>query len=341
MWGTTLCPDPYGRIPRPPGASVPRETAVLTVLMAIIEPFLLIALGFLLKRTRRFSSKELWNGVEKLVFWVLFPPLLFNSVASAQLSGLNTAAFLAAGCFAMTGGIFMAKGVSVLAPADPMTDASVRQTGYRYNAYICFAMALNLYGKDVMALAALLAGVWVPISNAIAVTDLSCAANKGRGTDVRSIVQNVVTNPLIVATLAGLAANILRHTTGLTVPVFVTKILSTLGNASTATALLAIGAGLAVEEFSRYRWLITLSTIQRLVVLPAFALAMGLAAGLEPRFMAALMCYAMVPTANSCYIMASRMGGNGAVVSDLTSVEVLASLVTIPLWCVLLERLVF
>ncbi len=115
--------------------------------MAIIEPFLLIALGFLLKRTRRFSSKELWNGVEKLVFWVLFPPLLFNSVASAQLSGLNTAAFLAAGCFAMTGGIFMAKGVSVLAPADPMTDASVRQTGYRYNAYICFAMALNLYGK--------------------------------------------------------------------------------------------------------------------------------------------------------------------------------------------------
>ena len=260
--------------------------------MAIIEPLLLIALGFLLKRTRRFSSKELWDGVEKLVFWVLFPPLLFNSVASAQLSGLNTAAFLAAGCFAMTGGIFMAKGVSVLAPADPMTDASVRQTGYRYNAYICFAMALNLYGKDVMA-------------------------------------------------LAGLAANILRHTTGLTVPVFVTKILSTLGNASTATALLAIGAGLAVEEFSRYRRLITLSTIQRLVVLPAFALAMGLAAGLEPRFMAALMCYAMVPTANSCYIMASRMGGNGAVVSDLTSVEVLASLVTIPLWCVLLERLVF
>lgn len=53
------------------------------------------------------------------------------------------------------------------------------------------------------------------------------------------------------------------------------------------------------------------------------------------------MCYAMVPTANSCYIMASRMGGNGPAVSDLTSVEVLAALVTIPLWCIALSRWVF
>mgnify|MGYP001538104018 CR=1 FL=1 len=288
---------------------------MFSVLSAVLEPFLLIALGYALRGTKRFGAKELWDGVEKLVFWVLFPPLLFNSVAHAKLTGLDTAEFLLFGTLAMATGVFMAKAVSKMAPADPMTDASVRQTGYRFNSYICFALALNMYGQEALALVALLTGIWVPISNAIAVADLS--------------------------TLAGLFANILSHLTGFQVPNFITKIFSSLGSASMATALLAIGAGLAVEDFARYKKLIALSTIQRLIVLPAVALAVAVATGLADTQTAALMCYAVVPTANSCYIMAARMGGNGPVVSDLTSVEVLVSLATIPMWCMALQAFVF
>ena len=145
---------------------------MFSVLSAVLEPFLLIALGYALRGTKRFGAKELWDGVEKLVFWVLFPPLLFNSVAHAKLTGLDTAEFLLFGTLAMATGVFMAKAVSKMAPADPMTDASVRQTGYRFNSYICFALALNMYGQEALALVALLTGIWVPISNAIAVADL-------------------------------------------------------------------------------------------------------------------------------------------------------------------------
>ena len=302
---------------------------MFSVLSAVLEPFLLIALGYALRGTKRFGAKELWDGVEKLVFWVLFPPLLFNSVAHAKLTGLDTAEFLLFGTLAMATGVFMAKAVSKMAPADPMTDASVRQTGYRFNSYICFALALNMYGQEALALVALLTGIWVPISNAIAVADLSYAAKTGGKTSIGSIVKSIFTNPLIVSTLAGLFANILSHLTGFQVPNFLTKIFSSLGSASMATALLAIGAGLAVEDFARYKKLI------------ALALAVAVAAGLADTQTAALMCYAVVPTANSCYIMAARMGGNGPVVSDLTSVEVLVSLATIPLWCMALQAFVF
>ena len=274
---------------------------MFSVLSAVLEPFLLIALGYALRGTKRFGAKELWDGVEKLVFWVLFPPLLFNSVAHAKLTGLDTAEFLLFGTLAMATGVFMAKAVSKMAPADPMTDASVRQTGYRFNSYICFALK----------------------------------------TSVGSIVKSIFTNQLIVSTQAGLIANILSHLTGFQVPNFITKIFSSLGSASMATALLAIGAGLAVEDFARYKKLIALSTIQRLIVLPAVALAVAVATGLADTQTAALMCYAVVPTANSCYIMAARMGGNGPVVSDLTSVEVLVSLATIPMWCMALQAFVF
>ena len=47
---------------------------MFSVLSAVLEPFLLIALGYALRGTKRFGAKELWDGVEKLVFWVLFPP---------------------------------------------------------------------------------------------------------------------------------------------------------------------------------------------------------------------------------------------------------------------------
>lgn len=312
---------------------------MLSVLQSVLEPFLLIALGYALSGTKLFSAKSLWDGVEKLVFWVLFPPLLFNSVARASLSGVPAGKFLLVGTFAMAVGVLMAKVVSRLAPADPRTDASVRQTGYRFNSYICFALALNMYGEEVLALTALLTGVWVPISNAIAVADLSMAADKKGKTGPADIAKAIFTNPLIVATLAGLAANLLGRWTGFAVPSFLSKFCDSLGSASTATALLSIGAGLAVTDFSRYAKLITLSTLQRLAALPAFALCIALAADLGTSQTAALMCYAVVPTANSCFIMAARMEGNGAVVSDLTSIEVLMSLVTIPLWFVLLRSL--
>ena len=141
----------------------------------IIQPFILIALGFLLSRLRMFP-RSLWEGVEKLVYYVLFPPLLFNSVARAELTVSQTSLYLACGVGSMAAGMVLAWIVSKLAPADRLTDASIRQCGYRFNSYIGFAVVLALYGNTGMALFALLVGVWVPISNAVAVADLAAAS---------------------------------------------------------------------------------------------------------------------------------------------------------------------
>ena len=292
----------------------------MDTIAAILQPFCLIALGFVLVHLPLFP-RTLWDGVEKLVYYVLFPPLLFTSVAKADFVLSETGIFLAGGIFAMATGVYMAHVVSRLAPADPMTDASVRQTGYRFNSYICFAIALSIYGTDGLALVALLTGFWVPISNALAVADLvKSGADKGHKAGPLEVI------------LAGTFY-------GFKMPEFVMDLFGSLGSASVATALMAIGAGLAVEDFRRYAKLIALSTVQRLIVLPAVACIVGLVLQFNDVELGALMCYAVVPTANSCYIMAVRMGGNGPVVSDLTSVEVIASLATIPAWMSLLAWL--
>ena len=297
----------------------------------IIQPFILIALGFLLSRLRMFP-RSLWEGVEKLVYYVLFPPLLFNSVARAELTVSQTSLYLACGVGSMAAGMVLAWIVSKLAPADRLTDASIRQCGYRFNSYIGFAVVLALYGNTGMALFALLVGVWVPISNAVAVADLA-AASQSEGSGIKGILKSIFTNPLIIATLAGLFFNV----TGLQMPALVTSVFKSLGSASLALALMAIGSGLWLEDFRKYGKLISLATVARLIAVPAVSFTVGLYFHLTPVEMGALLSFTALPTANSCYILAVRMGGNGPAVADLTTVQTIAALATIPFWMGLLQ----
>ena len=66
----------------------------MDTIAAILQPFCLIALGFVLVHLPLFP-RTLWDGVEKLVYYVLFPPLLFTSVAKADFVLSETGIFLA------------------------------------------------------------------------------------------------------------------------------------------------------------------------------------------------------------------------------------------------------
>ena len=303
----------------------------MQVFLAIIQPFILIALGALLSRTRMFP-RTLWEGVEKLVYYVLFPPLLFNSVARAELSLSQASLYLACGVGSMTIGIALSWIVSKLAPAGRLSDASVRQCGYRFNSYIGFAVVLALYGNAGLALFALLVGVWVPICNAAAGADLTAAAG-GRGAGVAGIVKSIAKNPLILSTVAGLVFNV----AGLAMPSLVTSVFKSLGAASLSLALMAIGSGLKLSAFRAEARLLALASVEKLAALPAVSFCIGLAAGLSPLELGALLAFTALPTANSCYILAVRMGGDGPLVANLTTLQTVCSLVTLPCWMWLVQ----
>ncbi len=298
----------------------------MSVILLTLHPFLLILLGWVLRRRFQYT-RSWWDDVERLVFTVLFPPLLFRSVATAQLTITSASKFLLCGVASMLAGVLLAWVVSRLYPQDRRTDASVRQCGYRFNSYIGFALASVLSGTLGSALYALLLGVWVPISNIIAVTDLS-QATSAQQRSLSAHVRAVVTNPLIIATVLGLLFNLFS----IPLPALASSFFKTLGDASLAMALLAIGAGMEKIDLSKYGRLLAAATVQRLVLLPAVSIIAGRLLGLSGLELGALLCLTALPTANSCYIMAMRMGGNGPVVADLTTLQTLVSLLTIPMW---------
>ena len=101
--------------------------------VALIAPdFSIILLGLLLRLKCEYSE-DFWKQAERLVFYVLFPPLLFTSISGSSLSLGESAGFLAAGIGAMLIGVCASWCIRYLVKADLVTHASLFQCGFRFN----------------------------------------------------------------------------------------------------------------------------------------------------------------------------------------------------------------
>src|SRR3981189_2543853 len=60
------------------------------VIAALLPVFLLIVLGFVLKRSLMRLETQ-WHGLERLTYYVLFPALLIQTLVKADLSGVPVA----------------------------------------------------------------------------------------------------------------------------------------------------------------------------------------------------------------------------------------------------------
>lgn len=213
----------------------------------ILPDFLIIFLGLILRARLRYDD-AFWDAAERLVFKVLFPPLLFMSVAQSKITPSSAALFLSVGVASMLLAVGASASLRLFIKDNPVTHASVFQCGFRFNTYIGFSICLQLFDQTGFALLALLIAFWVPISNTIAVSVLASVVAKAEGGAVGkkpSIFKTVVTNPLIIATVLGLAWNV----TGWTIPTVPAVFLKHLGSASLAMGLLCIGAGLRLQAF--------------------------------------------------------------------------------------------
>src|ERR1044071_4428949 len=63
---------------------------VAIVIAALLPVFLLIVLGFILKRTLMRLDTQ-WHGLERLTYYVLFPTLLIQTLVKADLSTVPVA----------------------------------------------------------------------------------------------------------------------------------------------------------------------------------------------------------------------------------------------------------
>ncbi len=287
--------------------------------LLLLPDFCLIAAGYALCRLTPLN-RPLWDGVERLVYYLLFPTLLFASIVRYPTS-LDALLHLGGvGLLIVGTGAALALSLRAWPGVDPNLHASGQQTAFRFNSYVGLALAERLAGAQGVAWTALLISVCVPLCNVAAVWPLARQGGHGYG-------RELARNPLIIATAAGLLANAL----GLRLPEVASVTLQRIGSAAVPLGLMAAGAGLRFGALREGPGLAVALMAIRHAVLPALAIVLVLLLQLPPAQQAVVVAFASLPTASSAYVLAARMGGHGGYVAGLVTVSTLLAMPGLPL----------
>ncbi len=291
--------------------------------LLLLPDLALIALGFVLSRKLDWGP-DLWPGLERLVYYVLFPSLLIQSLLR------NPVDWAAAGPMALAV-VTIVLGTMALAalarPAlrpTPLRFASALQCAFRFNTYLLLAVAQRVGGPQALATAAIIIATAVPLCNVLAVTALT-------GRNTRALVREWSRNPLLIATVLG----IIGSAVGIRLPEPVDAFLGRTAGAALALGLMTVGAGIRLQAVRGDVGYVGWITAVKLGIAPLIALGAAHLLGLPPLETTTLLIFAALPTAPAAFVLASRMGGDGPYVAVCVTVSTLVAMVTLPLWLLL------
>lgn len=300
---------------------------MLTIFESILPVFLLVVLGALLKRWP-LIDRNMWNGLEQLGFYVLFPSLLFTTLANAEFSGMaagdiaigsiGSVTFIAL-VLALSWPLFRSAGVS--APAY----TSVFQTSTRWNAFIALAIAEKLYGPQSLALVALVATlIIIPIN----LYNIGILVWFGGGTrNLKTFAHKIVSNPLIIGSVLGVAVNLLD------IPIYkpLMQAAELVAGTSLSLGLIMVGAGLKLSDALKPRPLALLPVGLKLLVMPLVMTTSAYALGMRGEPLLAIAMGASVPTAMNGYVLAKQLGGDAPLYAAVATLQTIGSIFTIPM----------
>lgn len=288
----------------------------------LFPDFSLILCGYLICRFTALN-RTVWEQVESLVYFLLFPVLLFHSIIKSPLDVTAASSFIGAGWALGLTGISLAYALPRLPwlghHIGRREHAASAQVAFRFNSFIGLALADRVVGPAGSLLLAVLIGVCVPLFNVAAIWPMT---RHGQGKLWRQLARN----PLIIATATGLAANLL----GFRLPPWLEPTVTRIGAASIALGLMAAGAGMQLSALARAKLLALAVLMIRHLILPLIAVGLARLFQLDAAQTTVLLLFSALPTASSCYVLAARMGYDSALVAGLVTLSTLFGMLSLP-----------
>jgi malonate transporter and related proteins len=298
------------------------------VLAALLPVFLLIVLGFALKRSLMRLETQ-WHGLERLTYYVLFPALLIQTLVKADLSSVPVAGV---GGALLLSVLLMSLLCLALRPilskftVDGPAFTSIFQGATRWQTYVALAVCGNLYGNTGLALASVAMVAIIPLVNVTSVSVLAHYASPEKPS-VGSIAMTVVRNPLIWACAIGLAINV----THLPLPRIWHEVADALGRSSLGIGLLVTGAGLQLQGMFRPSLAASVAVVLKLILMPVLAVALALVFDVSGSNLAIVSACAAVPASSSAYVLARQMGGDAPLLAQIITLQTILAALTMPI----------
>ncbi len=304
-------------------------------LNATVPVFLLMLLGLFFRKIG-WIDEEFALKMNKFVFLVPLPALVFNDLASVDFGQVWNTKFVVF-CFVVT---VASIGISAVISC-VWHDKSIRgefiQASYRSSAALLgIAFIQNIYGTAGMAPLMILGSV--PLYNIMAVLVLSLFKPGQPGLNKAVLVQTwkgIVTNPIIIGIMAGLLWSALK----IPMPHILKKTVENVGSMATPMGLMAMGATFDIRKaFAMIKPSVAAAFI-KLVGFCALFLPAAVYMGFREEELVAVLVMLGSATTVSCFVMAKNMGHNGVLSSSVVMLTTLFSAFTLTGWLYVLRSL--
>lgn len=294
------------------------------MLASIIPVFLVILLGVAIRQFR-WLPDEFFPNVEKFSYFIAFPSLLFMGTSRLDFHGTMVGELALATLlptFIVVAFTLVAMLFSRGLPG--AARSSIVQGSMRPNSYFGIAVSSMFFPPQTASLVMLALAFCLPVVNVMSILALSWWS--GSKPDPIKVVKTLASNPIILSTMAGVAASL----TGLALPAPLSNTLDILGKSALALGLICVGSGLVFSREGLRPVALGFTSAVKLLALPLIAAKVCLMFAVSAPVALAACFYCALPTAPNAYIMARQMGGDARLMASLITLQTLLAVVTVP-----------
>ncbi|MGJ4956453.1 AEC family transporter [Bradyrhizobium sp. HKCCYLRH2015] len=313
------------------------------ILNLALPYFGVVFIGFACGKSRRLPEAGLaWMNF--FLLYVSLPALMFNLIARTPFTELSNPPFLVATTLAtmLTFALALVLGKAIGRLSLREATMAGLAGGYGNIGYMGPGLALAVLGTKAAAPTALIFccdSIFlfsiVPLLVELTERDHASVVHA-----MRTVLRQILQNPLIMATAAGiLAAAFQLHP-----PTVLDRTLQFLQNAAAPTALFALGVTVALRPFERLPWEVPVLTVVKLVVHPLLSFGLMLLFGpFAQPWAATAVLMAALPPALNVFVIARQHDSWIEPASSAVLIGTFASVITLTsvMWLIQTGRLAF
>lgn len=302
----------------------------------IVAPvFLIVALGYVAKRLG-IINENFVEVTSKFVFNVSLPVFIFLEIIKLDLSialEVGQIVYIYAGTVLSFILIWV---FSVPFIKDGRNLGVFIQGAYRSNyAIVGLAIISNLLGEAALGKASIILAFVLPLYNVLAVIALTIPLRKERKVDLKSSLQEIVLNPLILGVLFALPFSYFN----IHLPEIILTTGGYLSDLALPLALVGIGGSLNLENIKKASGLAFTASAIKIIIIPIIFTYGAYLFGFRNDDLGIMFVIFACPTAIVSFIMAEAMGANSKLAGNIVLISTVGSVFTFATGIILLKSL--
>ncbi|ONI41263.1 hypothetical protein AN639_10180 [Candidatus Epulonipiscium fishelsonii] len=281
------------------------------------------------------TLKKVWEEpftrqLNSICFKVYFPFLIFYNIYQSDFYSLFSLKLILFAVGSIITSFLLLVIIIPLIAKDNRDRGAIIQGMFRSN-FILFGIPIvhSLYGGENIGVVSILIAFVVPMFNFLAIISLSIFSDKKQ--PIFEIIKKICKNPLIIGSVLGLIAVLLR----VKFPVMLEDAIADIAHVTTPASLMVLGGSFKFNNLHKFKGFLTIAVVGKLVVIPGIFLSLAILLGFRGVELASLMAMLASPTAVSSFTMAQSMGANDELAGQIVVMDSIFSVVTIFGWITL------